>query len=73
LAPLFPSDYAHLTLGSLTVKDLSVRKRFPNVSNLYPFLLPLLMCMVGEEKLTLLCLFTNKIERDSDTVPFRLL
>jgi len=73
LAPLFPSDYAHLTLGSLTVKDLSVRKRFPDASDLYPFLMALLMRMEREEEFILLCLFTNKIESDADTVLFRLL
>lgn len=72
MAPPSPSDYPHLTLGSLTVKDLSARKRFSNVGDLYPFFLPLLMCMEREEEFVLLCLPADKIDSDFDEAqPFR--
>ncbi len=49
-----------------------MRQRFPNVSDLYPFLLPLLMYMEREEEFILLCLPADKIDSDFDEAqPFR--
>ncbi len=72
MAPPFPSDYAHCTLGSLTVKDFRVQKRLSNISNLNSFLLPLLMGVKGEKKFIPLHLLMEKIDSDFDEVqPFR--
>ena len=49
-----------------------MRKCFSNVSDLYPFLLPLLMRMEREEEFILLCLPADKIDSNLDeTQPFR--
>jgi len=46
-----------------------MQKRLSNVSNLYSFFLPFLVCMERQEKLILFYLLTNKLDSDVDEAP----